>query len=106
MTEKPSESVRENILTDDNLEKGNFTPSRDNNSTDDVVTSTKLNSDAFKSDESDGKINWTVTHRMAAFSLCLLYVGKLSPEPQVLHVNIIQDHKSRSILSVPHLATL
>jgi hypothetical protein len=57
MTEKPSQSATENVLTDDNLEKGNFAPSTDNNSTDDAVQPTKLNSGAFKSDESDGKIN-------------------------------------------------
>jgi hypothetical protein len=105
MTEKPSESVMENVQTDDNLEKGNFTPSTDNNSTDGAVQSAKLNSDAFKSDESDGKINWTVTHRIAAFSLCLLYVGKLYPESQAFRINIVQAHKSPSISSVPHLAT-
>jgi hypothetical protein len=106
MTEKPSENVRENVLTDDNLEKGNFTPSTDNNSTDDAVQSSKLNSDAFKSDESDGEINWAVTHRIAAFSLCLLYVGKPSAESQALHINIVQVHKSPSTSSVPHLVTL
>lgn len=106
MTEKPSESVMENVLTDNNLEKRNFTPSTDNNSTDDAVKYTKLNSDAFKSDESDGKINWTVTHRIAAFSLCLLYVGKLSAESQAFRMNIVQALKSPSISSVPHLATL
>ena len=57
MTEKPSESVTENVLTDNHLEKGNFAPSTGGNSTDDAVQSAKLNSDAFKSDESDGKIN-------------------------------------------------
>jgi hypothetical protein len=40
----------ENVLTDNNLEKRNFTPSTDNISTDDAVKYTKLNSDAFKSD--------------------------------------------------------
>ena len=88
------------------MEKGNLTPSTDNNSTDDAVQSTKLNSDAFKSDESDGKINWTVIHRIAAFSLCLLYVGKFSAEPQALHINMVQAHKFPSISSEPHLATL
>jgi len=82
MTEKPSESVTENAPTDSNLEKGNFTPSTGGNSTDDAVQSGKLNSEAFKSDESDGKINWTVTHRIAAFSLCLLYVGRLPVSSQ------------------------
>jgi hypothetical protein len=106
MTEKPSESVTENVLTDNNLEKGNFTPSTGGNSTDDAVQSTKLNSDAFKSDESDGKIIWTVTHRIAAFSLCLLYVGKLTASPQALKINITQAHKFPSISPVPHLAIL
>ena len=106
MTEKPSPKVRENVLTHDNLEKGNFTPSTDNKSTDDAVQSSKLNSDAFKSDESDGEINSAVTHRIAAFSLCLLYVGKLSAESQALHINIVQAHKIHSIPSVPHLVTL
>jgi hypothetical protein len=105
MTEKPSESAMENVLTDNNLEKRNFTTSTDNNSTDDAVKSTKLNSDAFKSDESDGKINWTVTHRIAAFSLCLLHVGKLSAESQIIWTNIFQADKSPFISSVPHLAT-
>lgn len=79
MSEKPS---------DDNMEKGN-PPVSIENSTDDALPATKLNNDAFKSDESDGKITWTFTHRVAAFSLCLLYVGMSSCSVKCLQINII-----------------
>lgn len=79
MAEKLSESITASVPTDINLEKGNLTPSTDNHSIDDTDNPVKLNSDAFKSDESDGKVNWTITHRIAAFSLCFLYVGSQIP---------------------------
>jgi len=75
MTEKAASNAVESVHTDANLEKGNITPpSTHSDRLDDVV---QLNLDAYKSDDSDGKINWTITHRLAAFSLCLLYVGKI-----------------------------
>ena len=75
MTEKATSNAIESVTTDANLEKGNVTtPSIHSDKLNDVA---KLNLDAYKSDDSDGKVIWTTAHRIAAFSLCLLYVGAI-----------------------------
>jgi hypothetical protein len=76
MVEKPTANLAESAVTGVNHEKQNVTSSRSSDSPDDAVGPKVLNIDAFKSDESDGKINWTISHRIAAFALCLLYVGE------------------------------
>jgi hypothetical protein len=64
MTEKATSNAIESVTT----------PSIHSDKLNDVA---KLNLDAYKSDDSDGKVIWTTAHRIAAFSLCLLYVGAI-----------------------------
>ncbi|PMD53445.1 MFS general substrate transporter [Hyaloscypha bicolor E] len=77
MTEKATPNAVQGVTTDVNLEKGDIAPASIHSNR--HGDATKLNLDAYKSDDSDGKINWTITHRLAAFSLCLLYVGSQIP---------------------------
>lgn len=89
MTEKAASNTVENVATDDaNLEKGNITPPSLHS--DRLGDAAKLNLDAYKSDYSDGKINWTITHRLAAFSLCLLYVGEIFFSTSLLYLLLKQ----------------
>jgi hypothetical protein len=82
MTEKATPNAVEGVTTDVNLEKGDIAPTSIHSNR--HGDATKLNLDAYKSDDSDGKINWTITHRLAAFSLCLLYVGEICLLPASL----------------------